>query len=210
MTEINNLQLKEFIDKTNSKEPVPGGGGIAAAVGSLGAALSGMVCHLTTGKKKYAEYEEDIQKILKKSTELSEKLFFEINEDAKNFSKLMECFSLPKETEKEKNKRQEKVQNGLKLSAKAPIEIVKLSYETILLLDELSKKGSKMAISDVGCAAAASKASLNMAWLNVKVNLKSIKDTNFNENVEKELIPIIKKGNEISDNVYNNVLKELV
>ena len=48
----------EFVDVLASKAPVPGGGGAAALVGAIGMALGSMVCNLTIGKKKYAEYEE--------------------------------------------------------------------------------------------------------------------------------------------------------
>ena len=50
-----------FVDVLASKAPVPGGGGAAALVGAIGMALGSMVCNLTTGKKKYAEYQEEIE-----------------------------------------------------------------------------------------------------------------------------------------------------
>ena len=50
----------EFVDVLASKSAVPGGGGAAALVGAIGMALGSMVCNLTIGKKKYAEYEESI------------------------------------------------------------------------------------------------------------------------------------------------------
>ena len=57
----------EFVDVLASKEAVPGGGGAAALVGSIGMALGSMVCNLTIGKKKYAEHEDTIKDILRKS-----------------------------------------------------------------------------------------------------------------------------------------------
>ena len=63
-----------FVDVLASKAPVPGGGGAAALVGAIGMALGSMVCNLTTGKKKYAQYEEDIQAILGKAKTLQDQL----------------------------------------------------------------------------------------------------------------------------------------
>jgi formiminotetrahydrofolate cyclodeaminase len=60
--EFADLTVRDFADKLFSKDAVPGGGGAAALAGALGAALDGMVCNLTTGKKAYAAYETDIQK----------------------------------------------------------------------------------------------------------------------------------------------------
>ena len=56
----------EFAARLASRDAVPGGGGASALVGALGAALASMVGNLTTGKKKYAAYEEEIQFILKR------------------------------------------------------------------------------------------------------------------------------------------------
>ena len=64
----------KFVDETFSKAAVPGGGGVAALVGALGVALGGMVCNLTTGKKAYAQYEEDIQRIMKEADALKVKM----------------------------------------------------------------------------------------------------------------------------------------
>ncbi|MEL7655035.1 MAG: cyclodeaminase/cyclohydrolase family protein, partial [Bacillota bacterium] len=57
----------EFMEALASKAPVPGGGGASALVGAIGVALGSMVGNLTTGKKKYADVEEDIQALLKES-----------------------------------------------------------------------------------------------------------------------------------------------
>ena len=60
---INDNSLSEFITALSSKEPVPGGGGASALIGAIGVALCSMVANLTTGKKKYAKYQSDIDDI---------------------------------------------------------------------------------------------------------------------------------------------------
>ena len=62
MEKLTNRTCESFAEVLASKESVPGGGGAAALVGALGVALCSMVGNFTTGKKKYAEYEEDIQR----------------------------------------------------------------------------------------------------------------------------------------------------
>ena len=57
-------QWIEYLEVLASKAPTPGGGSAAAVYGSVGTALGEMVGNLTTGKKKFAIYEEEIQKIL--------------------------------------------------------------------------------------------------------------------------------------------------
>ena len=59
------MKLAEFLEETASKEPVPGGGSVAAMSGATAAALTEMVANLTIGKKKYAEVEEEKKVIAK-------------------------------------------------------------------------------------------------------------------------------------------------
>ena len=57
-------QWNEYLEALASKAPTPGGGSAAAVYGAIGTALGEMVGNLTSGKKKFAIYEEDVQKIL--------------------------------------------------------------------------------------------------------------------------------------------------
>ena len=88
----------EFVNLLASKSAVPGGGGAAALVGAIGMALGSMVCNLTIGKKKYAEYEDSVKEILVKAGEIEEKLLSMIDEDANNFLPLSKAYGLPTST----------------------------------------------------------------------------------------------------------------
>ena len=85
-----------FTEELASPAPVPGGGGAAAAAGALAAALGSMVASLTTGKKKYAAYEEDIQRILKDTDRLRREFLALADADAEGFRPLSEAYRLPK------------------------------------------------------------------------------------------------------------------
>ena len=93
---------EDFTNKVFSKDPAPGGGGVAALAGALGIALGGMVCNLTAGKKKYAMYEEDIQRIIKEAEALKVRFLKMMDEDAENFVPLSQAYSLPAGTDEEK------------------------------------------------------------------------------------------------------------
>lgn len=209
MNNIPTWSCEKFVDETFSKAPVPGGGGVAALVGSIGVALSGMVCNLTTGKKKYAMYEDDIQRIIKDAEKLKSDLLSLIDKDAENFYPLSQCYGLPASTDEEKAIKEEKMQAALKVAITAPIEIVKISYRAIKLHEELATKGSKLAVSDVGCGVLCLKAAMESGWLNVMINLKSIHDEEFIESVEAELLPLIDAGEKLADDIYEDVKKQL-
>ena len=209
MEKIPQWSCEKFVEETYSKAPVPGGGGVAALVGSIGTALAGMVGNLTTGKKKYAEYEEDIQRILAEARALQSELLALIDKDAENFYPLSQCYGLPAETDEEKAIKEEKMQVCLKVAIAAPIEIVRISYKALKLHEELVTKGSRLALSDVGCGAVCLKAALQSGWLNVLINLKAIKDEAFVKDIEAELLPLVEDGSALANRIYEDVRIEL-
>ncbi|NLL62940.1 MAG: cyclodeaminase/cyclohydrolase family protein [Ruminococcaceae bacterium] len=209
MKNIPQWSCEKFVNETFSKAPVPGGGGVAALVGSIGAALAGMVCNLTTGKKKYAEYEDDIQRIIKEAEDLTANLLSQVDKDAENFLPLSQCYGMPSNTEEEKAIKEEKMQACLKVAVSAPIEIVKISHKAIKLHEELAVKGSKLAVSDVGCGVLCLKSAMQCGWLNVIINLKFINDDEYVKAVENELLPLISEGEALADKIYEDVKAQL-
>ena len=209
MSNIPQWSCAKFADETFSSAPVPGGGGVAALVGSIGAALAGMVCNLTTGKKKYAQYEADIQRIIGEARALMDELMAQIDRDAENFYPLSQCYGLPANTDEEKAEKEQKMQAALKVAITAPIDIVRLAYRAIALHQELAEKGSKLAVSDVGCGVVCLKAAMQCGWLNVMINLKSIHDPAFVAAVEAELKPMLAQGEAMADAIYADVAAQL-
>ena len=209
MSSIPQWSCEKFADEMFSSAPVPGGGGVAALVGSIGAALAGMVCNLTTGKKKYAQYEADIQRITGEARALMNELMAQIDRDAENFYPLSQCYGLPATTDEEKALKEQKMQAALKVAITAPIDIVRLAYKAIALHKELAEKGSKLAVSDVGCGVLCLKAAMQCGWLNVMINLKSIHDADFVAAVEAELKPMLAEGEAMADAIYADVAAQL-
>jgi len=199
------MTCNEFVDKLASKSPVPGGGGVAALVGAIGTALSSMVCNLTTGKKRYAEFEVDIQDILKKAADLQQDLMEMIDEDAENFLPLSKAYGMPKDTEEERRLKEETMEKALKQACEVPVKIVKACYEAIKLHSELVEKGSRLAISDVGVGVQCLRAAIISGWLNIIININSIKDDDYVNKVRKETEDLVKEGVILTDKVYEKV-----
>ena len=195
-----------FVAQLSSKAPVPGGGGVAALAGALGTALGGMVCSLTTGKKKYAEFEEDIQRILARTGELQDRLLRLIDEDAENFYPLSQAYGLPKDTDEQKRVKEETLQKCFKVAVQGPVEIMRVCHEAVILEEELVEKGSRLAISDVGCGVLLLKGAIRSAWLNVIVNLNCITDPDYCAGLRAELVPLMEKDCAVCDAVYEKVL----
>lgn len=209
MEKIAQKSCVDFIEVLASKAAVPGGGGAAALAGAIGMALGSMVCNLTTGKKKYAQYEETIQEILVKAAKLEEELLSMIDKDAEGFYPLSKAYGLPTSTEEEKKYKAETMEKCLKVACEVPMNIVKLCFDAIKLHEELVDKGSKLAISDVGCGVQCLRAAILSGQLNVIINVNSMKDREYAEKIEKECNQLVQDGVKICDEVYKKVLVAL-
>lgn len=203
--EFKDLSCIEFCNELDSKESVPGGGGASALAGGLGAALAGMVCSLTVGKKKYAAYEPEIYEIWKKASSIKERLLQAIDRDAASFKPLAEAYGIPKTDPK----RDVIMETALHSASTVPLEIMLLAAETIDLLAVLAEKGSILAISDVGVGAAMSRAALTGASLNIYINTKAMKDRASAEKINAEANDLMEKYIPLADEIFNKVLLKL-
>jgi len=206
---MENKSLKEFIEVLGSKNAVPGGGGAASLVGAIGISLSEMVSSLTLGKKKYAEVEDEVQEIKIKCQSLEKDFLNLINEDAKAFLPLSKAYSLPKETAEEIKYKEEVMEKALNEAVKVPLQIMRKCEEAIIITKRISKIGSKLAISDAGCAAISIKSALESAALNVYINTSSMKNRSVAEKLNKECEDILNKNLSICDEVYKDVLNKV-
>jgi methenyltetrahydrofolate cyclohydrolase len=194
-----------FIEELSSKAPVPGGGGASAYVGALGMALGSMVGNLTVGKKKYKDVEEDIIELLKKSQTVIDDLKALVAKDAEVFYPLSQAYGLPSTTEEEKKAKEEVLQGVLVEAAQVPLEIAKNCLEAIDLHEEYAKKGTRIAISDVGVGVIFCKAALQGAKLNVLINTKIMKDQELKQKIESELAEIEQQGLSKADRIFKEV-----
>lgn len=171
--------VTKFLDELASNSPAPGGGSVAALSGALGAALISMVCSLTIGKKKYLDVEPEIKNILTKSEELRQSFISLVERDTDAFNKVMEAFSLPKETEDQKALRTAAIQGATKEAALVPLRVMKLVVDALALAKGVAEKGNINSVSDAGVGALMLHAAAESAALNVLINLNSITDTEF-------------------------------
>jgi formiminotetrahydrofolate cyclodeaminase len=199
----------EFLNLLSSKEPVPGGGGASAYVGALGMALGSMVGNLTLGKKKYQDVEEEIKELLVKSEAVMIELISLVDKDAEAFFPLSQAYGLPKNTDEEKAERERVLQGALVGATQVPLDIARCSCKALDLLEEYGKKGTRIAISDVGVGAYFAKAALLGAKLNVLINTAMMKDERLKQSIENELEELIEKYTEKADEIYLNVEKAI-
>ena len=190
----------EFAAELAGKVSVPGGGGAAAYVGALGVALCSMVGNFTTGKKKYAEYEEDVQRMLAEGEQVRARLLELVEEDAAAFYPLSQAYGIPKEDPT----RDEVLEKCTKDALAGPLEMMRQIAKAIELLEEMNVKGSRMLISDVGCGAVCAAAAMRAASMNVFINTKGLKDREYAAKVEAEadeLLAYVPRAKAVADEV---------
>ena len=199
----------EFLEELSSSAPVPGGGGASAAAGAYAAALGLMVGNLTTGKKKYADVEEEICESMKKLEQLRDKLTRLVDEDAKAFEPLSKAYGMPKETEEQKKLKEQVMETALREACRVPLEIMEVSIEVMELLQVLEEKGSRLAVSDAGVGILFAKTSLEGASLNVFINTRLMKDRQYAEELNQRADAWIARGRTLEQQVYHGVLEKI-
>lgn len=198
-------KINEFTEVLASKEAVPGGGGASALVGSIGMALGNMVGSLTTGKKKYADVEEDIQALMTEGENLRIELLSMMDKDAEAFAPLAKAYGIPKDDPS----RDEVMEKALDVACQAPMDIMRTVCKALDVIKEFAAKGSALAISDAGVGAVCCKAALQGASLNVFINTKSMKDRTKAEALEAEVNEMLDKYCRLADEIYAVVVDRI-
>lgn len=194
-----------FISELGSSAPVPGGGSAAALVGAVGIALGTMVGELTTGKKTYAAYEEEIQQLIGRSRVITEKMKAAVQKDIDSFKPLSDVYRMPNSSDEEKAVRREAMQKALTPAAEAPLELAELCVEALEVLDRYSEIGSRLAVSDAATGSVMCLAALKSARLNVLVNTRMMEDTELRLKFEARADDAMSRGTEISRVTYERV-----
>jgi len=209
MAKIKDLAIEPFLDALASQNATPGGGSAAAIIGAMGAALVSMVCHLTVGKKKYAEVEGEMKNVLARSEALRAKLTGMIEDDVTAFDAVMGAYGMAKETDADKAAREQAIQAALKQATDVPLRCCHAAREVIELAAIASEKGNLNVISDAGVAVLAAYAALRSAALNVFTNARMITDKVFAEAKLKELHALLAGAESATEKAYAVVKHKL-
>lgn len=206
---LSEMKVKEFIDVLASDAPAPGGGSAAALAGAQGCGLGAMVCTLTIGKAKYAEFEGLNKETQEQLAGLKDKFIQAMDEDTETFGVMTKVFAMPKNTEEEKAARKAAMQEALKLCTKTPMEMVEYSVEALQALSAIVGKSNQSASSDIGVAALNLNTAVRGAWLNVLINIGGIKDEAFVNEHKSKGAALVATAEKLSQEIYEEILQGL-
>ena len=192
-----NLSLQEFANETASESPAPGGGSIAAYMGSLGISLATMVANLSAHKKGWDQRWKEFSAWAEKGQKIKDELLYLVDEDTNAFNKIMEAFSLPKSSEQEVKTRSEAIQNATKYATEVPLKTMILAYSSFPIIKAMAEIGNPNSISDAGVGALCARSAVIGAYMNVRINAAELKDEVF----KKEILAKAEK-------IKNDAIKE--
>jgi len=184
---LRDLTIPEFLEKTASNTPVPGGGSVAALSAAVAASLAEMVAHLSIGKKGLEAAGDEMKAIISMASAYRETLLHDIDRDSDAFNQVMAAFKLPKNTAEEVKQRHLAIQEGLKTAALVPLRVAKDAFKILEMAGTVVIKGNKNAVTDGVVAAMMARTAVLSALYNVKINLASIKDNAFVNEVSKQV-----------------------
>lgn len=189
--------ILDFNKELASNSPTPGGGSVAALEGALAASLTIMVCELTLANIKYENYFTKCEDIKIRTTKLQTQFLDIIDEDSYSYNKVSEAYKLSKDSEEDKLKRSKIIQERLKESCVPPFKSLELIKEGIDNIEELINSFNKSCSSDLAVAISSYKASCLGEYNNVLINLKSIKDIEYIEEMKAK-----------TDSIYSSIIKK--
>lgn len=206
---LQKMSIAEFADETASESTAPGGGSVSAYLGSLGAALAGMVANLSAHKRGWDERWEEFSDWAERAKICQNKLLKMVDEDTVAFNMLMSAFALPKTNETAKKLRSEAIESATLQCIQSPLNVMETAFESMAIIGAMAETGNPASVSDAGVGAICAKAAVHGAYLNVLINLKGLKDealaANLKHKAEELFYQAESREQEILQLVYGKI-----
>lgn len=168
--------LAGFAAATAARSPTPGGGSVSAYLGVLGTALGAMAARYTAGRKGFEAHGSELSSEIARLDALRLELAALVDEDARVYARVTAAYALPKVTAAEQAARQDAVQAALLEAVDVPLRIGRSAVSALEVLESLGAHVNPNLASDVAVGAQALAAGFRGAWVNVLVNLASLRD----------------------------------
>ena len=178
-----NMTLTDFANETSSESPAPGGGSISAYCGAMGVALGTMVANLSAHKRGWDNRWEEFSNWAEKGMDYQNTLLDLVDEDTNAFNNIMDAFRLPKDTEVDKSKRKEAIQEATKYAILTPFKVMETAYNSMEVMQAMAEIGNPNSITDAGVGALCARTAVIGAFLNVKINCRDCEDKGFVDDI---------------------------
>ena len=181
------VSIASFFDEVAGPTPTPGGGTVAAVVGSLASCLAAMVANLTIGKKKYAAAETVMREMKREAESLRRDLLALGRADAESFEGVLKAGRLPQGTPAEVLARDAALGKANLEASRVPLKTAEACLRVLGSARTAANSGNPNAVTDAGVAGLMARAAGEGALLNVEINLKSVPEGADKEDVKMGL-----------------------
>ncbi|QIB68080.1 cyclodeaminase/cyclohydrolase family protein [Aminipila butyrica] len=203
------MRVTDYLDVLKSDAPAPGGGSVSALAGAQGMGLLLMVCDLTLGKEKFAEYQEVCAQAKTEGQQLFQELREAVDKDTEAFNLVSAAFKMPKGTDQEKAERSAAIAAGTLVATEVPFRSMELAYDGLLTAQKLIGYSNPNAASDLGVAVLNLMACVKGAWLNVKINLPGVKDLAAAADFQEKGQKIVSEAEFLEKELYKQIEQAL-
>ncbi|MGB0684620.1 MAG: glutamate formimidoyltransferase [Planctomycetota bacterium] len=168
--------VRGFVEETASESPAPGGGSVAATVGSLGAALGTMVANLSSHKRGWDARWEEFSDWAEKGKACQDELLALVDRDTDAFHAIMASWRLPEGSESEKAAKAEAVQAAVAGAIEVPLRIMEVARDSMEVAEAMAADGLQASLSDAGVGMLCARTAVLGAWYNVRINAGDLED----------------------------------
>ena len=176
--------VEPFVEQLAAPTATPGGGSASAAAGAMAAGLATMVASMSRGKKAYLQYEAQLSAAIATLTPLREELKASIDADAESYNSVMKAYKAAKSANDEKSG-EAMIEAALKEATAVPLGVAEKAHQIAQLAKSLEPITNPNMKSDLATASALATAAITGALANVEINLASIKDQAFADQVRR-------------------------
>ncbi len=206
------LSMEDFVYKTASESPAPGGGSVSAYLGALGAAMGTMVANHSAHKRGWDDRWESYSNWAEKGKALHDELMRLVDEDTVAFNRIMDAYGIPAKSDSDKEKRAKAIQEATRYAIEVPLKVMKTAFDSLELIREMADIGNPSLISDAGVGALAARSAVMGAHLNVKINAVDLEDRQYVKKVLQQGAEIeaetLAREREILDIVNSKILTD--
>lgn len=186
---IASTTLDAFTRATAAKEPVPGGGAVAAVTLAHAASLASMVISFSRGKKAFVDHESFLEATAARLEVIRAEALSLADQDAEAFKALAPLFTMKQDDPD----RQAMVLPAVTAAIKPPAEMLTLAAETAALCQALIGRSSKMLKSDLAISACLAAAAADAAAWNVRINLPMLREAGGDATLSGQLDETVKQ-----------------
>jgi methenyltetrahydrofolate cyclohydrolase len=160
------LSIGEYLDRTASKEPTPGGGGVAGVVGALAAALAEMVLAYSVGRKEFEEHETQLAECTRSVHAMRLRLVELADADAKAYAELNRAMKL----EKGSAERKAELPKAALAAAQVPLDVIRVVSELMNCFEAMAGITNTWLRSDLAISVILAEAVGRASRWNIVVN----------------------------------------